>query len=477
MNGPFARLYGYLTEPDAAIWQRQLFVVGALLGWAMLFITPPFFGNDEEDYVFRAWQLSQGQLIADHHPGFSGGDIPSSWYQPWVSFSDPASLDFYCRIPVDSVLHYTSRPLNPDQTQPIDFRNTALYSPVGFLPHLPAMWLGQALNLSAYGTIYLARGLQYIAWLILMALAIRRLPGSGYFWLLLIFLPMSVYQATTVTVDGLNNSLAFLFVASVLRWRALRLAITPKRVVFAVVCVLAFVLIKQMYVLLGLFLLIIPTAQWGGLLRKVGLVSALILVAMSIGGLWSKLAFQVYEPMFADVYSDPNPAAQLQFLLSHPLLYLKALTEGVIEWGPILWDSWLGVLGKTSVELPPSVYLLLSLSLFALLVVDRPMLIRTPLYVRGVSLGTFALGMSAMFTIIVMTNHSVGELAFFGVVGRYLIPFAPLLWVGVQPNLPRLVRPNWLAVFTGGVTVFALLQSLRALVLRFYGVDFIHLLF
>ncbi|MFW5659245.1 MAG: DUF2142 domain-containing protein [Bacteroidota bacterium] len=477
MNGRFARISAYLTEPDAARWQRRLFVVGALLGWVMLFITPPFFGNDEEDYVFRAWQLSQGQLIADHRPGFSGGDIPSNWYQPWVSFSDPASLDFYCRIPVDSVLHYTNRPLNSEQTQPIDFRNTALYSPVGFLPHLPAMWVGQALNLPAFTVIYLARGLQYIVWLLLMVLAIRRLPGSGFFWLLLIFLPMSLYQATTVTVDGLNNSLAFLFIASVLRWRALHLTLTRKRLAFALVCLLAFVLIKQMYVLLGLFLLILTAAQWGGLWRKVVWVSALMLVAMLIGGLWSKLAFQVYEPMHADIFGIQNPPEQLRFLLSHPLVYAQALFAGVAEWGAVLWDSWLGVLGKTSVELPPSVYLLLTTAVCALLVIDRPMLIRTPLYVRVVSFGTFALGVAAMFTIIVMTNHSPGELRFDGVVGRYLIPFAPLLWVALQPNLPRLVRPNWLALFTGGVMVFALLQSLRALVLRFYGVDFIHLLF
>ena len=441
-----------LTDPDPRVWQRRLFTLFALVGWVLLWVIPPFFGNDEEDYVFRAWQVSQGQVIADHHADFSGGDIPKGLYDAWWSVGAPAAHDFYAKLDPDTVAYYYDAPLGADRPTPMDFRNTALYSPVGFLPHLPAMWLGEAFGLSPFELIHVARAFQYALWLLIMALALRRLPGGQFLWLLLLFMPMSLYQAVTVTVDGLNNALAFLLLASVLRWRRLRLSMTVRRILFLLVVLLAVVLIKQIYIILAGVMLLIPAAQWSSRGRQWGSLLGIGLMALLAGLWWSKLALTVYEPMMPLPGELPNPSAQIAWMKAHPWMYLKGLLVGIVEWSTVVWYTWIGILGKTSIELPWYVYGSVSTFLLVLLFLDRPIL-SLRLWQRVLMAGIFVAGLLAVFVVITISFKEPGDMSFHGVVGRYLIPFAPFLLFALQPRLPRLAAPAPSVADDGGAGV------------------------
>lgn len=466
--------YQYWHTPHPAAWQRRVFRLLAVGGLAMLLLTPPFFGNDEEDYLFRAWQLSRGELLAQHRPGFSGGHIPASWHRAWHNVAKPAQHNFHHHLPADSLWHYLQEPLAPHHTRLMDFRNTALYSPVGFLPHLPAMWLGQGLELSAFGTLYLARLLQYLLWLWLGWLALRRLPAGSFAALLLLFLPMSLYQATTLTADALNNGLAFLFVATLLRWRARGDFVGGRRVATVVGFLLAFALIKQVYVLLAGALLLLTAAQCGGRRRQWGVLVGSLALALGVGALWSGWVLQVYEPMqLAATPADHRPAATLRWILAHPAEYALAVLRGMLHWAGTLWATGLGVLGKSSVLLPHRVYVLLSVALGVLWVADTPPGPPPGYLRRAALLGLFLLGTAAVFLVISLTYYGPGDLRFAGVVGRYLLPLLPLLLPALMPRLPALAGPRTLALFTLLVAGYALLESLRALVQRYYGVDFL----
>src|SRR6185369_3390333 len=98
-----------------------------------------------------------------------------------------------------------------------DFRTTAPYSPIAYLPQALAIGLGRSLGLSPVALLYCARLAGLAAALTLVSLAIRSAPMAKHVLLLLALSPMGLRQMSLLTADSLTIAYAFLFIAIVLR--------------------------------------------------------------------------------------------------------------------------------------------------------------------------------------------------------------------------------------------------------------------
>ena len=239
---------GAVTRRAPVTPSTAFLVIGAVVGVLFMAVTPPFGGADEPAHWYRAYQVSEGSIRADRQGDRVGGFLPTSLRlsphdRPWRG------------APV---------PLRAEERAFVDFRNTALYAPVPYLPHAIAIAAGRVAGLPPVALFYLARVAGLAAALALAFLAIRITPLGKRTFLLLALTPMAVRQMSLMTVDSVTNGASLLFVALCLR-RALASGRSPGTGATGVLALSSLVLSlsKIAYVPLSL-LSLLPAAEGDG---------------------------------------------------------------------------------------------------------------------------------------------------------------------------------------------------------------------
>jgi len=276
-------------------------VIGAVAGLCFIVGVPAYQGADEPAHLNRAYQLSEGRMTAERSGGSVGGMLPVS-------------------------MLVRSGPLNPERRVFVDFRNTALYPPVPYLPHALVLALGRMVSLPPRQLLYLGRVAGLVTALGLGFLAIRITPIAKRVFLMLALAPMAIRQMSMVSADSVTNGVSLLLVAV-----ALGLAATPigphdraTRLRFGV-CSVATTLSKLAYWPLALLYLVGSPVGRGG--RKRFAIGFAVLVCTSAAALAAWL--WATSGLFAAqrLAPDADPARQLAHLVADPLRFVAMLIE------------------------------------------------------------------------------------------------------------------------------------------------------
>ena len=118
---------------------------------------------------------------------------------------------------VDAILAAFSVPLDRSMRQFVGFENTTVQTPISYLPQSLGMRLGKALDLGPLTLLYLGRGANLIASLLVILLAIRAAPVFKWVFVLIALMPMAVFEMASVSADAFTNAIALLFTAMILR--------------------------------------------------------------------------------------------------------------------------------------------------------------------------------------------------------------------------------------------------------------------
>lgn len=186
-----------------------------LIGCSFLsIIIPPFQSPDEHDHIKRAYLLSKGVLVLEHPVGkASGGYIDSGLLAfmdsygvnrgllPKLSAEDIASAD---AIQWSNQHIYSPAP------------GTGYYFPVIYLPQGLGLWLGETLNLSIDHSYRLARAGALITVALLLYAAFVLHPPSPLL-LALIAIPMTLFQISSASLDGVSTALTIFSISVFLR--------------------------------------------------------------------------------------------------------------------------------------------------------------------------------------------------------------------------------------------------------------------
>lgn len=350
-----------------------------------------------------------------------GEEIPKSVVR--VSHDFLAGLPFHPerKMRPGSILAGFRVPLVPSRREFVAFPNTALYGPVCYLPQAAAFSVGRLFTQSVLALFYLGRLANLLAAAALLALAVRVAPFFRPVFFLVGLLPMAIFQAGSLSADGVTNGVAFALTAWVLRCACgEKPRVEGSDLALLVLLCVLLTLTKPGYLLLSGLVLLIPGGRFGSRSRHAA--AAMLVVGSAVGSaaLW---AAAVRE---RGVLGSPSagPAASLR---ADPAAFLLRMAVDALRRAPTLAAQFLGKLGWADVAIP--IALLAAHGLVVLLVAascgrNAPDLGgRQRAILAAVALGTVLI-VAAPFYVSLIPPGPEGASAHHPQ-GRYLLPLGP----------------------------------------------------
>lgn len=429
-------------------WTKIFLVVACLFGTFYVFAIPVLSGTDEPAHIARVALIGSGHVLPSTH-----GPLPSDYridgcLSTYVNNYRLLLLTDKRRDWSDQFKNLPCSQATQDLA--LTSRTADVYSPVPYAPALIGFRFGRAIG-GASGSLLGARLAQLVAYIALVAYALRKIPWGRPLIFTIGLLPVSLQGAAGISADPMTLALAILSVALTLN------AIDPQRggpvsrnflLLFGSVIV-ALALCKSAYVPFALLAVAIPTAAYGAFRRRLLSIGATMGAAGMLAGAWN-LGVVAHISIMGVNGSDSVVAAR--WIREHPRGFLGGIKHG-----------WLNVTERTSVvsglfapfhrwsenfPLPNSLGLLwLGAARLASPIPD--LLTRTrsrqPSQSNGVDKQTRYLGI-AVATVIALATFILIEYGLaiaanppgtehiIWVQGRYFLPLLPLTLFGVSGN-------------------------------------------
>lgn len=200
----------------ALLWRSRMVLIPVLvLGTFLSIIIPPFQSPDEFDHVKRAYLLTSGKFVLDSPKGRNPGGMIDTGLAEYMSVFE--------RLP-----GHADRKLSADELAAArDIRwsgrkefsqapGTGFYFPVIYLPQAIGLAVGEHLDFSVDASYRLARFLSLSAVAALLFVAFSLYAVSPLVIGLLV-IPMSAFQISSASLDGVSTAFAILAMAAFLR--------------------------------------------------------------------------------------------------------------------------------------------------------------------------------------------------------------------------------------------------------------------
>jgi len=430
---------------------------------ALSAVVPPFQSPDEFDHVKRAYLLARGQILLDAPSGqSSGGEVDTGLL---------AYMDAYRPIPL-----HGERKLGASENQTAqgirwsglgEFSaapGTGFYFPLIYAPQAAGLALAKALGRSVDTAYRWSRLFALLAstGLVLIAFSVYAPPplAAG-----LLLLPMSLFQLSSATIDGLSAALTLLVLSCFMRIACDREASRPWHF-YAMAIALSLLVSSRVH---GLPLLALLCAVCTSRQRRVRWIVAGGAIVFVLG--WIMIAASTTVQLGAGPSGSKSSVA-IRYL-TEPLSFLHAVAA-TLQASPYAMSyrySFVGVLGWLDAAFPSRVYRAVWLLLACLLLVSvAPIDWRRTGLARALlvacALASFLLVFFAMLVTWSPDSASFIE----GVQGRYfLLPAMVLAYAvgaGATPEHPR--RHVLGAALLVILLLFSSFETIRLLLDRYY---------
>ena len=439
---------------------KAFLTLGLFFGLAFAFITPPFQAPDEYVHFFRAYSISEGQLMVA-----PGQTLPLAILEFSRNVSpDPLPGNDQNKQSKKALFDQFQQPFSDAVRAAVDMRGTAAYSPVAYLPQAAGILAGRLLRLPPILIFYLGRLVNLFIWLGLAFLALRVTPLYAWVLMALALLPMSLFQAASTSPDSLLNALSLLYIAG-----ALRLAYNPgckasfQQVVLLSLAFCLLSAIKPAYLLLAGLFLLVPAKFFASRLRW-ALAGAWLLSA----GAAPIVLWQLLTKGGVNLTANSSPADQIRFLQAFPLDFLRIVWQSSAAQAAHQWELFVGVLGWLDTPLPGWVYIVALLLLIFAALSDHTPQVSLSLRAKICSFLIFIGTWFGIFILFFVTWTPAGAPQIEGVQGRYFIPVGALLFLPFYNQ--RLHPPRgWQLIICAGSAIL-LAAALRALLFRYYAI-------
>jgi len=448
--------------------EKAFLLIGLFSGIIFLLIVPPFQVPDEPAHFFRAYQVSEGKIVAEKRENTTGGLIPKSLFDSLIIWNE---IPFHPEIKATKkqFLKTFNIPLKKREKQFASFPNTALYSPIPYLPQALGIALGRAFHLSPIILIYLGRLPNLLVSVFATFFAIKIIPAFKWVFFLIALTPMASFQRASLSSDSFINSISILLIATIVSY-----AFDPnkKNIVTADIVVLYLLSIllslsKQAYFIIPFLCFLIPKYKIGNKTKYFTICLVLILTSVFAWTSWSLVIKEIYVPLRLDL---PTVGEQAQFITSHPVKFaLILLNDFNVNLEPYL-KQFIGVLGWLDTPLPSILYMSYAPILLFVALIDNCTNVSIMLKDK---LKIFAILLSSIFLVYLLTYLSwssiVGQKVVEGIQGRYFIPLAPLLFLlFYNKKISLNICSKNLSLVIVFYSLFALTISLSVIINRYY---------
>jgi len=428
-------------------------VIALTWGLAMALITPPFQVPDEDAHYYRAWSVAQLELVAE--PGWvltlpdNVATLPERLGSSVVDWNTN-------RYSVRAARDMLWEPIAPTSRGQVTA--AATYGPIGYIPQAIGISAARVLGHSPLLALYFGRFLNLCASAMIAFFAIRMVPFGKPLMALVALLPMVVFEAASLSLDGLALSGCFLFLAIALRLSTRPFLRTADLVLMT--CTATVMLnIKPGFVALVLLIFMLRPRQFGSGRRRYA-VWVISTLAAAVG--LSALLMLVPPHLASLGINGVDQSGQLAFVLQHPWAFTKVLYRTFDLMLLILAQEGYGVLGWLNVGLP--VVGMCGMVLAAILFMGYQETVRTTHWQRLVMCATGVV-LACVVSLALYTASPVAAPAVGDLQGRYFIPVLALGLFAIYGIRPRRERAI-LLILVAAVGVAAV--TTIAALLRFY---------
>ena len=453
-------------------------VIASTTGVVLVFLTPPLQVADEACHLIRAVSFLNGEILPVRGPvGEYGLKVPSRVFEDGRLLF--GKTPFHPERRYDRSVIASIRARSVQDGPDILIRscpNSSLYSPVAYAPQVIGVGVARLWRASTPVMIWAGRLANLCFFVLATTLALTLLSARADVLLVLALMPMSLFQAASLSADAVLNALSFLFVAytvRLMRCESLRLGQLGRLILIGV----AIGLIKSAYPPVTLVAwTLVPTAfrAWRQERRRWPVALTILVPACSLAAawLWSAAAVPCFDPR--EWKSGIDVARQMEWVRAHPSATLGRFVATLAHLSDHSGE-FIGVLGWLDTPIPGvwrKIYGLLLVVTALGWVRGRPTAAALP----PIAVGTRCLFLTAAFTAVIagwvatlLYWENVGDLGPIAVQGRYLIPVAlpVLLGLGLPLRLRR--RAFVPRVVLLGCIVVSQLVLLWTVQQRYYG--------
>jgi uncharacterized membrane protein len=420
--------------------ERCFALVATVGGLAVLLVLPPFEVPDEPAHFFRAYEVSEGGLVARRYEGRVGAFVPASLVPVvQLAFGIPFHADQ--KQDPQAVRALFGQPLVPRERVFVDFPNTALVSPLCYLPQAAGIAAGRLFGASPITLFYSGRLANLVCWIALMLSAVHATPVRKWLFVALALTPMSLQQGASLSADAFTNAACFLFVALCLRARFAEGTLTRREIARLVVLAAAIALCKFVYSLVPLSVFLIPAPRFGSSRRRwlvcAGLVTAVCAAALAWGAAAHRVhtTYDAYAATHRDAVAlipGAVPRLQMDVIAHDPARYAGIVATSLTRTSGFVLDSFVGLLGWGETRLRAGHVAGHVILLFVLAILGEAPA-RSLSWRDRALCGALAAGsLNLICTALYLQWTPVGREWIDGLHGRYLIPFGPLMFLVLQ---------------------------------------------
>jgi uncharacterized membrane protein len=404
-------------------------------------IIPPFQSPDEFDHIKRAYLLTRGTFILHAPQGGKPGGVIDSGLSSYI--------DAY-----DNLRFHPDRKLSADQISTANAirwtgikefsqaRVTSYYFPLIYAPQAIGLVVGEAFGFSIDRSFRLARLLALLVSSLLACGAFLIYPPSPLVGALLV-IPMSVFQFSSASLDGMSTALSIFAISLFLRIADERENAKPWHLHGLTASVI--LVVSSRPYMAPLISLIFGTYLYTRNRKSLmaGAITLLFVVLwliVAIGGTTgTRLAIQTY------------PRAPISTIISYyaadPFSFLTLLHTTFSHYGRPYFESFLGILGWLDARFTEEIYRSLLYFLIAVGIFSVSLRFsKHELPARMLLIVCAFLSFILIFPAVLLTNGHPASIIE-GVQGRYFLISALLLAYGLMRNARRESCRPYLAGF------------------------------
>lgn len=379
-------------------------------------LIPPFQSPDEFDHIKRAYALSKGNMAMITPENQSTGIMVDSGLNAYMAIFNKLPFKYENKLTSGDVHAAAS----------IDWSGKEIFSPapgvsyyfpIVYLPQAIGLGVGQMINLSVNTSYYLARffSLLTITFLLIASFKIYR---PNYLVLALLLIPMTLFQVSSASLDGVATALSVLVLSLFMRATTQTHEIDIRSFAILIVCTVILIMcrINLLPLCLILFYIAFKSKNKKYLYISIGAVALIFL--------W--LAYAISTTVDKRVTIGASSIELMFFYISHPIATLKVLLNTItdVEKFRFYIHSFFGILGWLDHSLPRIYLTIAAVATTAIFILSCQLkTLRTHIFPRAlltfISFSSFIL----IFLLLLITWNPHPATIIEGVQGRYfLIP-------------------------------------------------------
>jgi uncharacterized membrane protein len=452
-------------------------IVGFIFGTFFLGLTPPFQVPDEVNHFYRAYHIAEGHLQATKQDNRLGGYMPKSLIKV-IHTNLGIKGSPFTKTSFKNIKEQIALKIEDNTPVFVDFPNTALYTPLSYLPQALTIAVLKPLGVTPVKILYTTRFIMLLLWLATVFYALKNMVVFPWFFTVLALLPMCVFINMSVSADVVTNILGFLWIGKVFSLAFGEKNVATKDIIILFIIALLLASAKYVYTPSVFLVFLIPSSKYpNARFSKVfTLNSTLIFLAFVVAFIGSSYASKTYISNAAynqahvaglDLPYGADINGQINHLKAHPKKIGSVVFKAFKASFSMLQNTYIGVLGWLDVRIPQVLMYLAYLSLLLVLLYENH-LYKPKIHYKQRAL-LFFTGILLMFLIYLSQYLSwvgVGSDYCGSIQGRYFITVLPLVFLGLifMPIKQRILLPLAL-----GMAVIVLLGASQSLYTRYYA--------